>query len=82
MYSRAFVKYEVCFVSDVCRLRRQIFEKMKGKTEKILWFSVFFPKYLGKYHAKDACGKRYKQSEGKLQTDSAAKSPDALCAVL
>ena len=84
MYSRAFLwNMRVCFVSDVCRLRRQIFWEMKGKTEKILCgFSSIFPKYLGKY-ARKMRARRYETgSEGKFASRWRAKSPDALCAVL
>ena len=84
LYSRAFLwNMRVCFVSDVCRLRRQIFWEMKGKTEKILCgFSSIFPKYLGKY-ARKMRARRYETgSEGKFASRWRAKSPDALCAVL
>ena len=84
MYSRAFLwNMRVCFVSDVCRLRRQIFWEMKGKTEKILCgFSSIFPKYLGKYARKMRAGRYETGSEGKFASRWRAKSPDALCAVL
>ena len=73
----------VCFVSDACRLRRQIFGEMKGKTEKILCgFSSIFPKYLEKYARKMRAGRYETGSEGKFASRWRAKSPDALCAVL
>ena len=84
MYSRAFLwNMRVCFVSDVCRLRRQIFWEMKGKTEKILYgFSSIFPKYLGKYARKMRAGRYETGSDEKFASRWRAKSPDALCAVL
>ncbi|WP_455125467.1 hypothetical protein, partial [Ruminococcus sp.] len=59
----------------VCRLRRQIFREMKGKTEEILCgFPSIFLKYLGK----DASKMRANRCKAGSKTSPAALSWSSL----